>query len=393
MSILPLILTFMCMLIAAVWAGRHITISRSYRVDRPLTGSDPGPPADPPRLSVLVAAKDEKHNIGPCVRSMLAQDYPNFEVIAIDDRSTDGTSEILAAMAAEDPRLRVLTIDELPRPWYGKNHAMWTGVQEATGDWLCMIDADTRHTSRRSLSVSVQYAIDHGADLLSLLPKLEMIGFWENVVQPVCGAVMVYWFQPEKVNSTRFDHAYANGAFMLFRKSAYEAIGGHEGIAEQMMEDLRLAERIKGGGHRLMVCPNDGLFVSRMYTSLAQIVNGWSRIFWGTFTSKRKLRVSMMFLGVMGLMPHLVAVGGWWMWSTTADPSWRMASFAGAIAAVSQMWLVARLYKLMRGRPGYFWTWPIGCIVGLHCLVRAYGLHRRGAKLTWRDTSYMAAGD
>ncbi|OPX22022.1 MAG: hypothetical protein B1H04_05635, partial [Planctomycetales bacterium 4484_123] len=151
------------------------------------------------------AAKDEQANIGRCVRTLLEQDYPDFEVIVVNDRSTDETAEIVQRLAEEDRRLRLINVGELPAGWCGKNHAMHVGIARARGEYICMMDADCRQTSRHSLRAAVAYALDSGTDLLSVLPNLELVGFWENVVQPVCGGIMMIWFSPEKsaTRSTR----------------------------------------------------------------------------------------------------------------------------------------------------------------------------------------------
>ena len=217
-------------LIACVWASRHLTISRARRDFPPLTESYPGGNAELPFLSVLIAAKDEEANIETAVRTMLDQDYPRFELIVINDRSSDRTAEILESIKAErtDGRLKVIHIKELREGWFGKNNAMQTGMQEAKGQWLCFGDADCRQTSFKTLSAAVRFAMANKVDLLSVLPELETHSIWERIIQPVCGAVMVFWFQPSRVNDPKRPEAYANGAFMLMTRACYDAIGGHE---------------------------------------------------------------------------------------------------------------------------------------------------------------------
>lgn len=392
MAAIGIILTVLCGLITLVWLGRHLAINRAG-ADANLTTEHPGPPADAPRVSVLIAAKDEEHNIEGCVNTMLAQDYGNLEVIVGNDRSTDRTGEILQEIAAGDPRLRLLTVTELPAGWCGKNNAVWQGFATATGEWLCFVDADCRQTSTRTLSVAVQHAVDHDIDLLSVLPNLEMQGFWENVVQPVCGGIMVFWYRPEKVNSPDSPQAYANGAFMLCRRSAYESIGGHEAVKDHLMDDLGIAHRIKQTGLRLKVVQNDGLYSVRMYTSFRQIVNGWCRIFFGTFSSKRRLRISMAVLGVMGLVPYATAALAWPLWAVTGAGAWLAAAMASSAAAATQMSVIARFYKLVKARPCLCWTYPLGSVIAMTALLKALLKHRRGGTIVWRGTAYDSAGD
>jgi len=388
MIVAGIILTVLGGLICLGWTGRHVEINRARRDNVVLTPASPGPPAEPPKVTILVAAKDEQDNIGPCLRSLLAQDYPNFEVIAVNDRSSDRTSEIIHEMAAAEPRLRVLDVTELPEGWAGKNNAMRCGIEAATGDYFCMTDADCRQKSTRTLSVAIQHAVDHQVDMLSVLPKLEMRGFWENVVQPVCSGIMVIWFNPRKVNSPTHQHAYANGAFMLIRREAYHQVGGHESVKLCLMEDMHMAARVKADRLRLKVVQNEDLYSVRMYTSFKQIVEGWCRIFFGTFGTKRRLRISAAVLIVMGLLPYLIAAVGLSLWAAGSGPAGLAAGVAGVAAAALQISVIGRFYKISRGRPGLCWTYPLGCVVAMAALAKAYRKHRAGATVVWRDTAY-----
>jgi len=387
---LPLAITLAALsgIAALVWTTRHIKLSRERAHGFWLTPDRPGPPTDAPRISVIVAAKDEQENIEACVRTMLDQDYPNFEMIACNDRSDDATGDILARVAAEDDRLTAVNVRSLPDGWCGKNNAMREGVSRASGDWLCMIDADCRQLSRRTLSTAMQHALDTKADLLSVLPTLEMKGFWENVVQPVCGGVMLIWFDKDKVNSPHRRHAYANGAFMLIRREAYEAVGGHEAVKDQVNEDMHMAAAVKKAGMNLRVVPNRGLYLTRMYTSLGQIVRGWSRIFFGTFGTLGKLVTSFMLLLVMGLVPYAAAGLGLGLHAAGGGAAWLAAGVLGAAAAGLQMTVMLRYYRLIQGKPALAWTYPLGCAVAMLAVVKAIGKLRAGSKVTWRNTTY-----
>ncbi len=378
-------------LVGLVWMSRHLLISRENRKGPPLGPEAPGPPASAPRISVIVAAKDEQDNIETCLRTLMEQDYPDFEVLVCNDRSEDGTGAIVERIAAEDARVRLLNIDRLPDGWYGKSHAMHVGIADTRSEWICMIDADCRQTSPRTLSVAVQYAIDHGADLLSVLPTMEMRGFWENVVQPICGGVMMIWFNPDKVNDPRRPNAYANGAFILMKRTAYDAIGGHEAIKGCASEDMHLARQVKSSGLNLRVVRSAGLYLVRMYTSLGQIVRGWTRIFFGTFGTFRRLIVSLLVVSVMGLVPYLAGALGFALAASGAGPMglWLACGIAGAAAAAMQLSVIFRFYRIAGGRRALAWTYPLGCLVVLAILVIAIAKLRPGARLVWRGTSYQ----
>ena len=390
MTPLAVVLTVLCGLVALVWSTRHMMIWRENAKSEPLTAASPGPPAEAPKISVIVAAKDEQENIETCLRTMLVQDYPNFELICADDRSDDATGEIADRLAAEDPRLKVVHVKDLRAGWAGKCNAMRQAIAAADGQWICMIDADCRQTSDRTLSVAIQHALDRGSDMLSVLPRLEMKGFWENAIQPVCSGVMLIWFHPEKVNNPRRRNAYANGAFMLIRRETYLAIGGHETVKDKLNEDMHMAAAVKHGGHKLRVARGESLYTVRMYTSLGAILKGWSRIFYGTFGTLKRLSLSLTVMLVMGLLPYLTAILGLSLAAAGARPTgwWLAAGLVGAAAGAMQLSVIYRYLGLIGGRRGLFWTYPLGAAVASVILIQSLGKLRRGAQVTWRNTRY-----
>ncbi len=392
MLTVSIVLLVLVVPVSLVWLSRHFKIWREKRTGFLLTGDYAGPPENAPMLSVIVAAKDEEENIESCVRSMLDQDYPNYELIVCNDRSDDNTAAIVERIAAEDPRVRLINITHLPEGWCGKNNAMQNGIAAAKGEWICMIDADCQQTSRRTLSTAMQYASDKGSDLLSILPALDMRGFWENVVQPVCSGIMMIWFEPDKVNSPDYPNAYANGAFMLMKRSAYEKIGTHEAVKNQLNEDMHMAARIKQAGLNLRVVRNKGLMKVRMYTSFKQIMRGWSRIFFGTFGTLKRLSISLAVLVTMGLLPYVAAAVYLPLAAAGFQPAgWLWAcGLAGVAGVVLQVSVIYRFYKLIGARYDLAWTYSIGCIIAMIALIMSLTKLRKGAKLVWRNTSYQS---
>jgi chlorobactene glucosyltransferase len=219
-------------------------------------------PSQAPFISVCVPARDEERNIRRCVEAILAQDYPNFEVIVLEDRSTDRTPEILRQLEAhavpasplrgEDERLRVIHGTELPRGWAGKPHALFQAAAAARGEWLCFVDADT-FLSPTTLSSCYVKAVETGADLFTIMTFQIMGSFWEKVVMPIVMTALSVGFSPRKVNDPHSRDAIANGQFILIKRSVYDAIGGHEQIKDQIVEDKAISEQVKWNGYRLIV--------------------------------------------------------------------------------------------------------------------------------------------
>ena len=388
MSALQIALIGLLSLVSLVWFSRHLMICREKRLNEILAGDNAGPPGEPPKISVIIAAKDEAAVIETCVRTMLDQDYPNYEVIVCNDRSDDDTGAIVERIAAEDDRLRLINITDLPEGWYGKCNAMQTGIAASDGEYICMIDADCRQTSRRTLSVAMQHAIDCGTDLLSVLPVLEMKGFWENVVQPVCGALMMIWFRPDRVNDPAKKTAYANGAFMLIKREAYHAVGTHEAVRQELNEDMHMAAHVKRAGLRLKVIRGDHLYTVRMYTSFGRIVKGWGRIFFGTFGTLGRLLVTLAVVLVISLLAWVAAGIGLSLAAAGAGGGWLAVGLVGAGVVALQLSVIARFYKLINARWGLFWTYPLGCIMASISLLVSLSKLRRGAKVVWKSTSY-----
>lgn len=375
--------------IAVVWLRRHVDVAAGLR-EKVLTEADAGGferpaggAAEWPTVSMVVAGKDEEANIGRCVEGMLGQDYPRLQVVLADDRSGDRTGAIMDAAAERDGRVTVVHVKELRAGWFGKNNAMREAIERATGEWIVMSDADCAFDSPKLLRAAVNLALSEGVDMLSVLPKLEATTFWERVVQPVAGAVLVFWFPPKRVNNPARRTAYANGAFMMVSRRAYEAIGGHEPVKTQVNEDMHMARRIKEAGLRLRVVRSHRLYRVRMYTGFAQIWRGWSRIFYGCFGTWPRLFVSVLFLSVFSLSPYATVV-----LSPLAGGSWGWIAAAGGAAVVAQQSVLRRFWAIQDLPPNWALTYPLGAAVclgmTLNAMLKLGGLTRT----TWRGTVY-----
>ncbi len=382
-------------LIGLVWISRHLAISRGRREQIFLTpASYDGPPKNAPPLSVLIAAKDEEKNIETAVRTMLEQDYPDFELIVINDRSTDRTGEILDAIYAQQPagKMKVIHVRQLREGWFGKNNAMREGAAQARGQWLCFGDADCRQVSKNTLSIAVRHALEKKIDFLSVLPFLETHSLWERIIQPVCGAIMILWFNPKKVNNPAHSAAYANGAFMLMNRACYETVGGHEEVRTEVNEDMHLARLAKARGQKLQVIPSEGLYTVRMYSKFSEIWRGWSRIFFGCFGTFRRLIVSLFTLICANFFPYLSAlialvvllVKGW----SAAGASWQWVAVLSWICVLLQMTAIARFYRISRISPWLAPTFIVGAAVVIGILINAMLKLNGRTTTTWRGTVY-----
>ncbi len=372
----------------AVWL---VTLWRFSRVTRglPVLRSGKASATSPaPRISVIVAAKDEAGNIEACVRSILAQDWPSLELVVVNDRSTDDTLPILERLAREyGERLRVLTIRQLPDGWGGQNHAISQGVQVARGEWLLFTDADCKLDAPDTVSTAYAEAEARRADILSIVPRMEAPTFWEQVYLPLCCLVFMMRLRIGEVNQEDSSAAYANGAFMLVRRSAYESLGGHARVRDQLNDDIALAHLAKTEGYCLRIAGNADLVRTRMYGSARQAWNGWARNFYGTLRTPRNLGLALGGTFALFVMPWMLlltcAALAFW-----GDPRWGGAVLGwGAVVLVSHVgaWAVAWGLAL---RPAASLLYFPGALFVSAIVARAWGRAWRNTSMVWQGARY-----
>jgi GT2 family glycosyltransferase len=235
-------------------------------------------------LTVVVPAYNEAANIAACITSLLGSEDPcgDWRVLLVDDRSTDATVAIAQAVAGACgvTETRFAVLDAGPRPegerWVGKNWACSRAMEQVESEWVLFVDADVRlqpATLRRALT----QATSEGADLFSLAPRLSCGCLAEWMVQPIMASLLGLGFPIEAANDPASDVAFAAGPFMLFRRAAYVAIGGHRALAAEVVEDLALARRIKQGGHRLRYLLGLDALDLRMYSDFSSLWEGWTK--------------------------------------------------------------------------------------------------------------------
>jgi chlorobactene glucosyltransferase len=267
-------------LLAFVGALLLIALSNALSLRR--LGRSPWP-ARFPRVSVLVPARDEEANIGPCVRSLVAQDYPDFEVVVLDDNSTDATPALLAALQVENAHLRVLQGRPLPEDWLGKHWACYQLALAADGELLLFTDADTRHHPA-TLADAVTALLAEKADLLTAFVREDVESWAERLTVPVMNW-SVFSFLPFWLAHRLHIPAYsaANGQLMLFRRSAYDRIGGHAAVRAHPVDDIQLARRIISHDLRWRMASALDRVSCRMYRDLRQVREGFSKNLFAAF--------------------------------------------------------------------------------------------------------------
>lgn len=248
-----------------------------HRALKPLKNQAPLP-TPWPELRVIVPARNEADNIEHCLGDLARQTYPDakYEVLIVDDSSTDDTYQRALQVAAKNPNLHVVRAGPLPEGWLGKPHACWVGAEAARGEWLCFLDADTR-LDPDLLKLSVTQAQACGIDLLSLHPQQRMLTFWERLLMPVPFMTLMLLMDAGAINDPDSRRAMANGQFILVRRGAYDAVGGHQALRSAVLDDVRLAELVKGAGFRIQLLGGGDLIRTRMYRDLRALWQGLAR--------------------------------------------------------------------------------------------------------------------
>jgi glycosyltransferase involved in cell wall biosynthesis len=262
-----------------------------------------------PEVSIIVPARNEQTSLGGCLESLTAQTGVAFEIIVVDDGSTDRTRLIAQSFA----KARLLSAGPLPDGWTGKNNAVITGAKEARAEWLLFTDADTVHQPG-SLAGALAEAKREGADLLSYSPEQVVCTFAERAVMPAIFAELAAKFPPQKVRGQSPGQssgiAAANGQYILVRRAAYDAVGGHAAVAREILEDVALARLFRNAGQRVYFRYGGDAIRTRMYRSWPQLREGWTKNLAILFAHPERLAVQSLFLWFVAWSALGIAVSG-----------------------------------------------------------------------------------
>ena len=361
------------------------------RHSRSLDDESGSTPENPPLVTVIVPARNEAHNIARCVTSILSTNYPQLEVVVVDDSSSDGTADIARRAAASDRRLRVVRNAPLPDGWFGKQWACATGAKVAHGEILQFTDADTVHAPdlvTRSINAMRRTA----ADLFSVAGKQELGGFWEKLVQPQMFTVLsIRYGGTESVNqSPRVGNKIANGQCIFVRRASYDAIGGHGSVRSSVAEDLLLAQRFFAARKHVVLMLGVKQLSTRMYASLSEIVTGWRKnVFAGGLDAvpfgkigQSILPLALLLPPLLELLPPLALV----LWALGVGTTSNTILWALISCAATLLWWIV-VYVTIGENPLYALAYPLGALVLLYIFFTAV---IRGRRVTWKGRTYIS---
>ncbi len=376
-------------LVASPWIVAPLATIWRVRDSRELGDESAAVASDGPLVSVIVPARDERRNIESCVRSILAGQYTNMEVVVVDDRSSDGTADVVRALAHDDPRLTLIENPPLPDGWFGKPWACATGARAARGDILCFTDADARH-GPYLVARAVNAMAARGLDMMSVAGHQELGTFWERIVQPhVFWMLATRYGGTESVNrSRRAEDKIANGQCIFVTRNGYDSIGGHGAVHDQVAEDVALAQRLFAAGKRTeLILGNDEL-TTRMYTSLREIVAGWRKnVFAGGREAMPGGRVGQMIFPALLLLPAALTLLPLLALATSlavGAPPWLL--LAAGIALAAQVCTWAAVCRWMGVPVWYALLFPLGAAVFAVIAIQAIA---RGSRVEWKGRGYI----
>lgn len=324
-----------------------------------------------PEVSIIVPARNEESSLADCLRSLTAQTGVAFEIIVVDDASTDRTREIARNFAG----VRVISPEPLPRNWTGKNNALVAGANHARARWLLFTDADTVHLAG-SLARTLEEAKKQRADLLSYSPEQVVVTFAERAVMPVIFAELAAQYPPHKVREHDSGVVAANGQYILVRREAYDAVGGHAAVATEILEDVALARLFRDAGHRVYFRYGGDAVRTRMYRNWAQLRDGWTK-------NLALLFPRVEFLAFQSLF--------WWFaaWMALGVAVYGAASHHFLWIALAAIWLL--LYRRIRAAHFVITNNLIALALGLpafsYLLLRSRRAHANG-RVSWKGRDY-----
>lgn len=355
------------------------------------------PLASYPRVSVLVPCRNEEKRLEPNLLSLLSQDYPDFEVIVLDDNSTDTTPGILKKLSAAHPRLRVLTGRPLPAGWQGKNYACHQLSEAAGGDWLLFVDADTTHAPGM-LRAALQEASDRKAAVVSTFPRQIFHSAGDELTVPLMFFILLsflpMFFTDKKIPVARGAFATGCGQFFLVRRDAYRAVGGHAAVGARISEAPLLAGRVKSAGYKIVLADGSSFVSCRMYDGWAETRRGFSRSVFASMGGS--VAALLFFLVVQTYVFHgpwvilaVAAVQGAFL--PGAPNAWTPET--GVLLALSLLlpvWMRWRIHR--RTGMSLRWIWAHAVSIALYhtILLHSFLQYRIFKNTSWKGRAYAA---
>jgi glycosyltransferase involved in cell wall biosynthesis len=371
-------------ILALVWFSRLLDAAlgmpKVADISRPEWDRKPATPIGNPRVSIIVPARNEEENVAAALSTMLKIDYDNYEVIAVNDRSTDRTGDVMDRVAATPEavgRLKIIHVTELPHGWLGKVHAMWSAANQANGDWLLFTDADVLFRPD-VLTRAQAYAEAERADHLVLFPRMIMEGPGERIMVAFFQTLFVFGHRPWKVADPKSKDHIGVGAFNLIRRRVYDAVGTYEALRFEVLDDMKLGKIVKNAGYAQRNVYGADLISLRWVKGAMGMVNNLTKNFFAVLSFQWwRLLLSAFALAFLNLTPFL---GIWFA------HGWARLPYAVALASIFGIYVGMSWESDV---PAYYFVLhPIGAALFVYILLRSMILTLARGGVVWRGTFY-----
>lgn len=369
--------------------GFGALILRELRAARKVPQLTPQPvAADQPSVAVIVPARNEVQRLPRLLDGLAAQTTTAFDLIILDDNSSDGTGQLAQSYGDRLPRLAVLTGTPLPSGWAGKCWACWQAAHHADAAWLLFLDADTA-PAPALMSSLLAYATRHQLDFLTVMPFLELHTFWERVLMPPFVGLIQAVFPLHQVNDPNSKLALANGQCILIKRAVYVATGGHQAVAQSVLEDVELAQVVKGAGYRLGAVSGRDLLRVRMYTRFSEVAEGLRKNVWAGYAAGGwRSAWGGIRQALLAFTPPTLIAAGLWLRGYDRDAGSEILAWGLGLWSMTTVHWGYELQRQNRLNPLWAVLYPLGLLAYFTLAGWAWLTLRFGKGVTWKGRAY-----
>jgi chlorobactene glucosyltransferase len=373
-----------------IWIYLFSVLRRSFNLS-PKIYSDDTLDLDAEFISIIIPARNEEKYIQKCIQSLLDQSMKNYELLLIDDNSTDSTLDLMDNFR-QDPRVRIFKAGEKPSGWVGKNWPCYIGYQNSKGKYLMFTDADTIH-SNRSIQDSLSTLIKQKLDVITAVPNLKYPNLIVKMVLPVLSVFMFSRYSPMRVNDANVSIGYLFGSFFVITRECYESVGTHATVKSEIVEDGALGKKLKEEGFNLKMFRGENLVEAYWARDFNTLWNSLKRLIIPLYFTDR-LNSILMTIGIFFLMPFpfLVLIycsGAYYVHIAGYDISYNVLMLFTILSMLSIY--ITNFYQLKKAdthKAIYFLGAPIGCFIVSFSFIWSILTSEKNAKIKWRDREY-----
>lgn len=342
---------------------------------------------DNPKVSIILPARNEEEFLPKCLDTLIDQDYPNYEIITIDDSSDDDTWKIISDYAKKSSKIIPVSARTKPDGWMGKNWACMEGYHKATGELLLFTDADTKH-SQNVISLAVSHLLTFNLDALTVIPKMVSLDWWTKITLPMISTFLHTRFSAIRVNDPAKKTGYFFGSFFIITKKTYEKVGTHEGVKQEIIEDGALGKKVKDSGHKMKMVRGDHLIDAVWARDKSTLWNALKRLMIPLYLQSPGIAVGIFFAVLFLLfMPFpILAYSGILGFDNFSNSLVLVTSLIASI--LIYVGGIAEVKKGLDLKLGHAVFAPIGSLVVVLGFLSGLFQAKKSSSVSWRGRNY-----